>query len=56
MTFQFEESVCGHAHGSTHTRAHTNGAPDLQTAFSKSLLKMIVSVSQTSPLILIGLC
>lgn len=37
MTFQFEESVCGHAHGSTHTRTHKwlSGSAD-------SFLKVII--------------
>lgn len=55
-TFQFQEGVCARAWIYTHSHAPPNGVQDLQTAFSKSLLKMIVSVSQTSPLILIGLC
>lgn len=55
-TFQFEEAVfvCACACLSVHT--HPPGAQGPQTAFSKSLLKMIVSVGHPSPLILIGLC
>lgn len=49
-TFQFEEAmfVCA--------STHLSAAQGLQAAFSKSLLKMIVSVGHPSPLILIGLC
>lgn len=46
--------VCVRVCLSVHT--HPSGARGPQTAFSKSLLKMIVSVGHPSPLILIGLC
>lgn len=52
----FSPSVLQLSEAHTRTHTHQNGAQDLQTAFSKSLLKMIVSISQTAPLILIGLC
>lgn len=59
-TFQFKESVCvcpvAPPPFPRPAYTHQNGAQDPQTAFSKSLLKMIVSVNQTAPLILIGLC
>lgn len=52
----WRDHVCVCVHLPLSLCTHPSGARGLQTAFSKSLLKMIVSVSQTSPLILIGLC